>query len=123
LGEVARIFCAVYCGMIVNPDAIVAQMESAITFGLSAALYGAITLKNSRVEQFNFDISPMMRINVMPEVWVAIIQSGERPSAIGETVVPPIAPKVANALFAVNGARLRSLTLTLKNILEELKVK
>jgi isoquinoline 1-oxidoreductase beta subunit len=114
--QVHRVSCAVDCGAIVNPNIIAAQMESGITFGLSAALYGAITLKNGRVEQSNFDSYPVVMMDAMPAVQVHIVESKEKPGGIGETGVPPIAPAVANALFAVTGARLRSLPLTPEKI-------
>ena len=113
---VHRVCCAVDCGRIVNPDTIEAQMESGIAFGLSAALYGAITLKKGRVEQSNFDSYPMLRLDAMPRVEVQIVKSTEKPGGIGETGVPPIAPAVANALFAATGARVRSLPLTPEKI-------
>ncbi len=114
--KVHRVVCAVDCGRIVNPDTIKAQMESGITFGLSAALYGAITLKNGRVEQGNFDTYPLVRMQSMPPVEVHIIASSEPPGGVGEPGVPPIAPAVANALFAATGARLRSLPMTADKI-------
>lgn len=110
--RVHRVVCAVDCGRIVNPDTIEAQMESGITFGLSAALHGAITLRNGRVEQGNFDDYPLVRMAEMPTVEVHIVLSGEDPGGIGEPGVPPIAPAVANALFAASGIRVRSLPLT-----------
>ncbi|MHB8058684.1 MAG: xanthine dehydrogenase family protein molybdopterin-binding subunit [Desulfuromonadaceae bacterium] len=114
--KVHRVVCVVDCGRIVNPDTIKAQMESAITFGLSAALYGAITLKNGRVEQGNFDTYPLVRMQAMPAVEVYIINSSEPPGGVGEPGVPPVAPAVANALFALTGARLRSLPMTADKI-------
>jgi isoquinoline 1-oxidoreductase beta subunit len=110
--RVHRVVCAVDCGKIVNPDTVKAQMESGITYGLSAALYGAITLKNGRVEQGNFNDYPPVRMAAMPRVEVHIIPSTEPPGGVGEPGVPPIAPAVANGLFAVSGARVRSLPLT-----------
>ncbi len=121
--KVHRVVCAIDCGRIVNPDTIKAQMESGITFGLSAALYGAITLKNGRVEQGNFDTYPLVRMSASPKVEVHIIASNEPPGGVGEPGVPPIAPAVANALFAATGARVRSLPLTLEKIKAALKVK
>lgn len=109
---VHRVVCVIDCGRIVNPDTIKAQMESGIIFGLSAALYGAITLKNGRVEQGNFNDYQLLRMEVMPAVEVYIIESGEPPGGVGEPGVPPIAPAVANALFAATGARMRSLPMT-----------
>jgi isoquinoline 1-oxidoreductase beta subunit len=119
--KVHRVVCAVDCGRIVNPDTIKAQMESGITFGLSAALYGAITFKNGRVEQGNFDDYPLVRMQAMPKVEVHIIASDEAPGGIGEPGVPPIAPAVANALFVVSGARLRSLPMTPDSIKAAMK--
>ncbi|GAC1459831.1 MAG: hypothetical protein PVSMB10_17430 [Pseudarthrobacter sp.] len=119
--KVHRVVCAVDCGRIVNPDTIKAQMESGITFGLSAALYGAITLKNGRVEQGNFNDYSLVRMPVMPQVEVHIIESGEPPGGVGEPGVPPIAPAVANALFAACGARVRSLPMTPEKISIALK--
>jgi isoquinoline 1-oxidoreductase beta subunit len=119
--RVHRVVCAVDCGRIVNPDTIKAQMESGIVFGLSAALYGAITLKNGRVEQGNFHDYPLLRMSAMPKVEVHIIPSDEPPGGTGEPGVPPIAPAVANALFAASGARLRSLPMTPDKIKAALK--
>jgi isoquinoline 1-oxidoreductase beta subunit len=119
--KVHRVVCAVDCGRIVNPDTIKAQMESGITFGLSAALYGAITLKNGRVEQGNFHDYPLVRMQAMPHVEVHIIQSSEPPGGVGEPGVPPIAPAVANALFAATGARVRSLPMTPEKITAAMK--
>ena len=115
--QVRRVVCAIDCGRIVNPDTIAAQMEGAINFGLSAALYGAITLKNGRVEQGNFDGYPMVQMGSAPKVEVHIIQSNEPPGGVGEPGVPPLAPAVANALFAVSGARVRSLPMTPDKVL------
>jgi isoquinoline 1-oxidoreductase subunit beta len=114
--RVHRVCCAIDCGKIVNPDTIAAQIESCIAFGLSAALYGEITLKNGRVEQSNFDSYPMLRLDAMPKVEVQIVKSTENPGGVGETGVPPIAPAVANALFAATGARVRSLPMTPEKI-------
>jgi isoquinoline 1-oxidoreductase subunit beta len=119
--KVHRVVCAVDCGRIVNPDTIKAQMESGIIFGLSAALYGAITLKNGRVDQGNFDDYPLVRMQAAPRVEVHIVASSEPPGGIGEPGVPPIAPAVANALFAATGARVRSLPMTREKIAAALK--
>ena len=107
--RVHRVVCAIDCGRTVNPDIIAAQMESGIVFGLSAALYGAITLKDGRVEQSNFDDYPLLRISEMPRVEVHIVPSREQPGGVGEPGVPPIAPAVANAIFAATGKRIRRL--------------
>jgi isoquinoline 1-oxidoreductase beta subunit len=115
------VVCAIDCGRIVNPDTIAAQMESGIIFGLSAALYGAITLKDGRVEQSNFADYPLLRINEMPQVAVHIAPSQEAPGGVGEPGVPPIAPAVANAVFAATGARLRTLPMTPEAVLRAMK--
>lgn len=114
--KVLRVVCAIDCGRIVNPDTIKAQMESGITFGLSAALFGAITLNNGRVEQGNFHDYQLVRMLDMPRVETHIIDSSEAPGGVGEPGVPPIAPAVANALFAASGARVRSLPITADKI-------
>ena len=110
---VDRVVCAVDCGIAVNPDVIRAQMEGGIGFGLSAALHGAITLKDGVVEQSNFHDYPVLRINEMPAVEVHIVPSTEKPTGVGEPGVPPIAPAVANALAAATGKRIRSLPLSI----------
>jgi isoquinoline 1-oxidoreductase beta subunit len=115
--RVQRVVCAVDCGRIVNPDIIAAQMESAIVFGLSAALYGAITLKDGRVEQGNFDDYPLLAMDETPRVEVHIVPSTEAPGGIGEPGVPPVAPAVANAVFDATGARVRTLPLTRANVM------
>ncbi|MGE5840926.1 MAG: xanthine dehydrogenase family protein molybdopterin-binding subunit, partial [Deltaproteobacteria bacterium] len=107
--RVHRVVCAVDCGRVVNPDTIAGQMESGIVFGLSAALYGEITLKEGRVQQGNFDDYPLLRISEMPQVEVHIVPSREEPGGVGEPGVPPIAPAVVNAIFAATGKRLRRL--------------
>jgi isoquinoline 1-oxidoreductase beta subunit len=107
--RVHRVVCVIDCGRVVNPDTIAAQMEGAIVFGLSAALYGAITFKNGRVEQSNFHNYPMLRMNGMPEVDVHIVPSREAPGGVGEPGVPPIAPAVLNAVYVATGKRIRTL--------------
>lgn len=107
--KVHRVVAAVDCGMTVNPAIIERQIEGGIVFGLTAALYGKITLKDGRVEQGNFHDYPVLRHNEMPRVEVHIVKSTEKPGGIGEPGTPPIAPAVANALFAATGKRLRSL--------------
>lgn len=109
--RVDRVVCAVDCGIAINPDVVRAQMEGGIGFGLTAALHGAITLKDGVVEQSNFHDYVPLRINEMPAVDVHIVPSGEKPTGVGEPGVPPIAPAVANAVFAATGQRLRSLPL------------
>jgi isoquinoline 1-oxidoreductase subunit beta len=109
--RVHRIVCAVDCGIAINPRNVVAQMESAIVYGLSAALYGEITLENGRVQQSNFHDYPVLRMDRMPAVEVHLVDNRERPSGVGEPGLPPLAPAVANALFALTGRRLRRLPL------------
>jgi len=111
--RVDRVVCAVNCGIAVNPDVIVAQMEGGIGYGLSAALYGEITLKDGAVVQSNFHDYPVLRINEMPAIEVHILPSSDKPTGVGEPGVPPIAPAVANALAAATGKRLRKLPLSL----------
>lgn len=107
--KVHRVVAAIDCGMTVNPTIIERQVEGAIVYGLTAALYGKISLKGGRVEQGNFHDYPMLRANEMPKVEVHIVQSSEKPGGVGEPGTPPIAPAVANAIFAATGKRLRSL--------------
>ena len=107
--KVDRVVCAVDCGTPINPDVITAQMEGGIGFGLGAALYGAITLKDGQVEQTNFDGYQVLRIDEMPKVEVHIVPSPEAPTGVGEPGVAPIGPAVANAVFAATGKRLRVL--------------
>jgi isoquinoline 1-oxidoreductase subunit beta len=111
--RVHKVFCAVDCGIAVNPNIIAQQMESGIVFGLSAALLGEITLKNGQVQQTNFHDYPVLRMDQVPQVETIIIKSAEHPEGIGEPAVPPIAPAVANAVFTLTGKRLRSLPLKL----------
>ncbi len=111
--KVDRVVCAVHCGIAVNPDVIRAQMEGGIGFGLSAALYGEITLKDGAVEQSNFHDYPVLRINEMPAIDVHIVPSMDKPTGVGEPGVPVIAPAVANALAAATGQRIRNLPLKL----------
>jgi len=105
------VVCAIDCGRVVNPDTVTAQMESGIVFGLTAALFGAITLKNGRVEQSNFNNYRMLTMDEMPTVEVYIVPSTENPTGVGEPGVPPLAPAVANAVFAATGKRIRRLPL------------
>ena len=107
--EVHRVVCAIDCGMAVNPDTVVAQMQSGIIFGLTAALYGEITLKQGRVEQSNFPSYDMLRLAQTPVIEAHIVESGASLGGVGEPGTPPIAPAVANALFAATGRRVRKL--------------
>ncbi len=107
--RVHKVWAAVDCGMVINPDGVRQQLESAIVYGLSAALHGAITLDKGKVVQSNFHDYPPLRYSEMPQVEVHIVQSQEAPIGIGEPGTPPIAPAVANALFKLTGKRLRRL--------------
>jgi isoquinoline 1-oxidoreductase beta subunit len=107
--RVRRVVCAVDCGIAVNPDTIRAQIQSAIMFGITAALYGEITLKNGRVEQSNFDSYQILRMNEAPAVEVHIVQNQELPGGMGEAGTSAIVPAVTNAIFAATGKRLRRL--------------
>jgi len=111
--KVDRVVCAVHCGIAVNPDVVRAQMEGGIGFGLSAALYSAITLRNGAVEQSNFHDYPVLGIADMPKIEVHIVPSADKPSGVGEPGVPVVAPAVANALAAATGRRLYDLPLKL----------
>jgi len=107
--RVRRVVCAVDCGTVVNPDTVQAQIQSAIMFGITAALHGEITLKNGRVQQTNFDTYQMLRMNEAPAVEVHIVQSSEPPGGMGECGTSAIVPAVANAIFAATGKRLRKM--------------
>lgn len=106
---VHRVTCVIDCGLAVNPDQVVAQMQSGIIFGLSAALDGEILLENGRIQQGNFDDYPVLRMNQSPRIDVHIIANGERPGGVGETGTPPIAPAVCNGIHAAIGRRIRRL--------------
>jgi isoquinoline 1-oxidoreductase beta subunit len=107
--RVHRVVCAVDCGIVVNPWNVVAQMESAIVYGLTAALYSELTVKKGRVQQSNFDDYPVLRMDRMPKIEVHLVKSTEKPTGVGEPGVPPLAAAVANALFALTGKRVRKL--------------
>lgn len=105
--RVHRVVAAVDCGQVINPDGVHQQIESAIVYGLSAALHGAITLEKGRVMQSNFNDYPPLRFSEMPLVEVHFVASSEAPTGIGEPGLPPIAPAVANAVFKLTGKRMR----------------
>ncbi len=107
--RVHRVACAIDCGRAVNPDLVAAQMESGVIFGLSAALLQRIDIDRGRVVQGNFHDYPLVRMGDAPEVETIIVPSEERPTGVGELAVPPLAPALANAVFAATGARLRRL--------------
>jgi len=105
--RVQRVVCAVDCGVTVNPDTVRAQMQGGIIFGITAALFGEITLKDGRVEQANFHNYRMLRINEAPVVDVHLVKSTEAPGGIGEPGTSAVTPAVFNAIFAATGKRLR----------------
>jgi isoquinoline 1-oxidoreductase beta subunit len=107
--RVRRVVCAVDCGTVVNPDTVQAQIQGAIIFGITAALYGEITLRDGRVEQTNFDTYQVLRINEAPAIEIHIVQSSEPPGGMGEPGTSAIVPAVTNAIFAATGKRLRKL--------------
>ncbi len=107
--RVPRVVCAVDCGVIVNPDTVKAQMESGIIFGISAVLFGEITLKDGRVEQHNFNDYRVLRINEAPAIEVHLVKSTEAPGGVGEPGTSAVMPAVANAVYAATGKRIRKL--------------
>jgi len=113
---VHRIVAAVDCGRTVNPDTVKAQLEGGIIFGLTAALKTEITLAKGRVQQRNFHDYPMVRMFESPEIEVYIVPSTEKPTGVGEPGVPPVAPAVANAIFAATGKRVRRLPIKAEDL-------
>ena len=111
--RVHKVTCVVDCGQVVNPDVVRAQMEGAVMFALTAALHGELELENGEIRQSNFHDYPILRMNEAPEVEVITIASSADPTGVGEPGVPPLAPAVANAVYAATGQRLRSLPLRL----------
>jgi isoquinoline 1-oxidoreductase subunit beta len=107
--QVHRITCVIDCGQMVNPRIVESQIESGIVYGLSAALWGEITLSAGQVHEKNFNTYRVLRSNEMPELDVHLIPSEAAPGGIGEAAVPPVAPAICNALFAATGKRLRRL--------------
>lgn len=114
--HIERVVCAVECGVAVNPQIVAMQMESGIGYGLSAALMGAITLKDGVVEQSNFHDYPVLRMNQAPRIEVHIVPSQGKPTGVGEPGTPVIAPALANALLALNGQPIRVLPLSTQGI-------
>jgi isoquinoline 1-oxidoreductase beta subunit len=113
--RVHKVWCAIDCGFAVNPSGVIMQMESGINYGLTAALYGEITFADGKVEQSNFHDYQILRMNEAPEIFVTIVNSGEAMGGAGEPGTPPIAPAVANAIFAATGKRVRKLPIS-KNL-------
>ncbi|NMG74987.1 molybdopterin-dependent oxidoreductase [Aromatoleum diolicum] len=112
--RVHRVVCVIDCGFAINPNLIRQQMESGIVFGLSAALHGEIAIENGRVKQSTFGDQHILRISECPLIETDIMPSSEPPAGVGEAGTPPVAPALANALFALTGERLRSLPLSFK---------
>jgi isoquinoline 1-oxidoreductase beta subunit len=109
--RVTRAWCAVDCGIVVNPDGAAAQIEGGILFGLTAALLGRITVDEGKIVEGNFDSYPLLRIDAAPQIEMRFIPSSESPGGVGELGVPAVAPAVANAVFAALGSRIRTLPL------------
>ena len=113
--RVHKVWCAIDCGFAVHPEGVKAQMESAINYGLTAALYGEITFTDGKVDQSNFHDYQILRLSEAPEIDVTIVNSGEPMGGAGEPGTPPIAPAVTGAIYAATGKRIRKLPIT-KNL-------
>ena len=109
--EVLEVFCAIDCGRALQPEVVRMQMEGGIVFGLSAALYGAIHIKDGRAVESNFHDYRMVTLATTPRIVVDIVEGGLPLGGVGEPGVPPVAPAVVNAIFAATGQRIRSLPL------------
>lgn len=109
--KIDKVTCVVDCGQVVNPDTVKAQMEGGIIYGLTAAMFGEITIHGGRVEQGNFPDYPMLQMHQTPEIEVFIMENGELPGGVGEPGTPPVFPALANAYFNLSGKRLRSMPL------------
>jgi isoquinoline 1-oxidoreductase beta subunit len=116
--KVHRMVCVVDCGQMVNPRIVESQMESGIVFGLTAALWGEVTLVGGRVQQTNFNNYRLLRNNEVPEIEVHLVDSDETPGGIGEAAVPLVAPAVCNAIYAATGRRLRELPIGLQKLVK-----
>jgi isoquinoline 1-oxidoreductase beta subunit len=107
--QVHRVVCAVDCGLVINPSIAEGQIEGAVVDGLTAALKGEITVANGQIQQRSFGDYPLLRINEMPTIEVYFVSSTDTPTGLGEPGLPPLAPALANALFAATGKRVRRL--------------
>jgi isoquinoline 1-oxidoreductase beta subunit len=107
--KVHKITCAIDCGLAVNPDGVKAQIEGGVIFGLTAFLHGELTFENGQVKQRNFHDYKMVRMHEAPVVEVHIVDSKEKMGGAGEPGVPPVAPAIANAIYAATGKRIRRL--------------
>ncbi len=113
--RINRVTCAIDCGTVISPDIVRQQMEGSIIYGLSAALNSEITFENGRVVQSNFHDNPILRMDECPQIDVVIIESNESPEGIGEPGVPPVAPALANAIYAQTGVPVRKLPVSLSS--------
>jgi CO/xanthine dehydrogenase Mo-binding subunit len=111
--RVHKVTCAVDCGLVIHPGIVEAQVSGSVIAGLTAALYGEITIEKGRVKQSNFHDYPLLRMREVPEIAVHIVPSQEEPGGVGEPALPPIAPAVTNAIFALTGKRIRKLPIRL----------
>ena len=114
--KVHKIFCSVDCGQTVNPMTIRAQIQGSIIFGMGATLNSEMTVKNGRVNESNFDDYPVVRFDESPQIKVFILKNNEKPGGVGEPGLPPIAPAIANAVFAASGKRIRKLPILSKDL-------
>jgi isoquinoline 1-oxidoreductase beta subunit len=108
------VYATIHCGLAVNHDRVLAQMEGGVVYGLSYALLGEITVKNGAVVQNNFDDYPVLRIHQTPRIHVSIIESTEPPTGVGEPPTPAVAPALANAIAAAGGPRIRAIPFATK---------
>jgi isoquinoline 1-oxidoreductase beta subunit len=111
--RVRRVVCAFDCGIVVNPEIVTQQVEGGIVYGLTAALKGRISIREGRVVESNFHDYPVLAMAEMPVIEVILVPSGDAPGGVGEPATPPIAPAVANAVFAATGRRVRRLPLAI----------
>ena len=114
--RVHKVTVAADCGQIIHPGIVEAQLSGSVIAGLTAALYGEITIDKGRVKQGNFNEYRLMRMREMPEISVHIVPNHEEPGGVGEPAVPPIAPAVTNALFALTGKRIRRLPIRMGSL-------
>ena len=114
--KVHKVYCSVDCGQTVNPMTIRAQIQGSIIYGMGATLNSEMTVKDGRVNESNFDDYPVVRFDESPQIKVAILKNQEKPGGVGEPGLPPIAPAIANAVFAALGKRLRQLPILPKDI-------